>query len=371
MGIATIHAGHGGIDPGAIGNGRREVDIARLYSNTLVHMTGAFDATDNSARSVNENLANIVRNVESFKGSGYDISLHMNSATPQATGVEVFAFGNDREAMAMAGKISADLARIYGIPNRGAKDGSGLYVIRNTTRSMLLIELGFITNANDLKQVVDKITPACESIIRNLGGTVKSPVTPPVTPPTQSSQSSEKLLNVVLNGLSLPQAQNVVIYLQDTYGDNGKHWVKSKAIEGVKRADGAFRVEIRGVQLAVAQRLVQVLQDKYSIGEKILPHNAIYGEESSLEPWRVEFRHLELPLAQTIVNELHRDLINDSGQFVSDKAHIKGYGREGKVFVEINPVSFNTAELLVTRLQNEYAINRKLVPMENIVGVRN
>lgn len=364
MGIATIHAGHGGIDPGAIGNGRREADIARLYSNTLVHMTGAFDATDNSARSVNENLANIVRNVESFKGSGYDISLHMNSATPQATGVEVFAFGNDREAMAMAGKISADLARIYGIPNRGAKDGSGLYVIRNTTRPMLLIELGFITNANDLKQVVDKITPACESIVRNLGGTVK----PPVTPPTQNS---EKLLNVVLNGLSLPQAQQVVIYLQDTYGDNGKRWVKSKAIEGVKRADGAFRVEIRGVQLAVAQKLVQVLQDKYSIGEKILPPSAIYGEESSLEPWRVEFRHLELPLAQAIVNELHRDLTSDSGQFVSDKAHIKGYGREGKVFVEINPISFDTAGLMVGRLQTEYAVKRKLVPMENIVGVRN
>lgn len=364
MGIATIHAGHGGIDPGAIGNGRREADIARLYSNTLVHMTGAFDATDNSARSVNENLANIVRNVESFKGSGYDISLHMNAATPQATGVEVFAFGNDRAAMAMAGKISADLARIYGIPNRGAKDGSGLYVIRNTTRPMLLIELGFITNANDLKQVVDKITPACESIVRNLGGTVK----PPVTPPTQSS---EKLINVVLNGLSLPKAQKVVIYLQDTYGDNGKRWVKSKAIEGVKRGDGAFRVEIRGVQLAVAQKLVQVLQDKYCNGEKILPLSAVYGEASNLQPWRVEFRHLELPLAQAIVNELHRDLTSDSGQFVSDKAHIKGYGREGKVFVEINPVSFNTAELLVTRLQNEYAINRKLVPIGNIVGVGN
>lgn len=367
MVLATVHAGHGGVDSGAVGNGRREADIARLYSNTIVHMTGAFDATDNSARSVNENLANIVRNVESYKGNGYDISIHMNSASStQATGVEVFAFGKDGNAMRIAGALSAELASIYGIPNRGAKDGSGLYVIRNTTRPMFLIELGFISNANDLKQVVDKITPACEAIIRHMGSSVKPPVTPPVTPP-----SSEKLLNVVLNGLSLPQAQKVVIYLQDTYGDNGKHWVKSKAIEGVKRGDGAFRVEIRGVQLAVAQKLVQVLQDKYSIGEKILPPSSIYGEDSNLEPWRVEFRHLELPLAQAIVNELHRDLTSDSGQFVSDKAHIKGYGREGKVFVEINPISFDTAGLMVGRLQTEYAVKRKLVPIENIVGVRN
>lgn len=185
MALVTVHAGHGGVDPGAVANNRQEAQIARLYSNTIVHMTGVHDATDNSAKSVNENLANIVRNVESVKGSGYDISLHMNASTPQATGVEVFAFGKDKEAMALAGKISADLAKIYGIPDRGAKDGSDLYVIRNTTRPMLLIELGFITNANDLFQVVDKITPACESIVKNLNQPIQgggSNVTPPTNP---------------------------------------------------------------------------------------------------------------------------------------------------------------------------------------------
>lgn len=370
MTIATIHAGHGGVDPGAIGNGRQEAQIARLYKNTLINMTGAKDATDDTATSVNDNLSKIVNNVESFKGNGFDISIHLNSATPAATGTEVFAYGSDKEAMAMAAKISADLAKVYGIPNRGAKDGSDLYVIRNTTRPMLLIELGFISNANDLKQIVDKITEACTVIARDLGHSAPNPN--PNPNPTPEPNTVRELLKVTLNGLSLAQAQRVVRELQDTYGDNGKRWVQSKAIEGVKRGDGAFLIEIRGVQLIVAQRLVQLLQNKYSLEEKILPPSAIFGSGTDEQTWRVEIREVDLPLAQALVNELQRDFTNENGQFVSNKENIKGIKQaNGKFFVEINVISFFTAQMLVTRLQNEYSIDRKLVPIENIAGVKN
>ncbi|TFJ36732.1 Ply protein, partial [Carnobacterium divergens] len=58
--ITTSHAGHGGVDPGAVSGQYREADIARMINNQIVAKSGAVDATDNSAISVNDNLSKIV-----------------------------------------------------------------------------------------------------------------------------------------------------------------------------------------------------------------------------------------------------------------------------------------------------------------------
>lgn len=166
----TSHAGHGGVDPGAVGNGHREADIARLYNDEYCKLTGAFNATDNSAKSVNENLSNIVNNVNRNSGEAdWNLSWHLNAASPTATGAEVFYFGNDPVARQKAAAISAKLAQIYGIPDRGAKDGSGLYVIRNTKGHMLLIELGFISNTNDVNQILNKRSEAVRAVASIMG----------------------------------------------------------------------------------------------------------------------------------------------------------------------------------------------------------
>lgn len=166
----TSHAGHGGVDPGAIGNGHQEADIARLYNDEYCKLTGAFNATDNAARSVNENLSNIVNNVNRNSGEAdWNLSWHLNAASPAATGAEVFYFGNDQTARQKAAAISAKLAQIYGIPDRGAKDGSGLYVIRNTKGHMLLIELGFISNANDVNKILSKRSEAVRAVASIMG----------------------------------------------------------------------------------------------------------------------------------------------------------------------------------------------------------
>lgn len=200
MALKTVHAGHGGVDPGAVGNGHREADVARLYSKDLVALTGAIDATDNSAVSVNDNLNKIKANVNRVSGDNdWNISIHLNAATPAATGVEVFAYGSDKEGMAKAAEISAKLAAIYGIPNRGAKDGSGLFVINSTKGHMLLIELGFISNSNDLNQILNKRPQAVQAIASSFGvtGSVPTPTPTPtpkppvVTPPKPSGYARE------------------------------------------------------------------------------------------------------------------------------------------------------------------------------------
>ncbi|MEK4150965.1 N-acetylmuramoyl-L-alanine amidase [Carnobacterium sp. FSL E2-0243] len=209
MTIKTAHAGHGGIDPGAVGNGRKEAEVARLYNSKIIQLTGAVNATDDTATSVNDNLNKIVAKVNAVSGNDdWNLSIHLNAATPAATGVEVFAYSSDSAGMAKAAEISAKLANVYGIPNRGAKAGDGLFVIKNTKGHMLLIELGFISNANDLNQVLNKIDAACNAIVGSFGyngGTAPTPSPAPQVP--SGTQVKVVGLTADMQRLNVPQFQ--------------------------------------------------------------------------------------------------------------------------------------------------------------------
>lgn len=221
MTIKTTHAGHGGIDPGAVGNGYKEADVARLYNAKILQLTGAINATDDSAVSVPDNLAKIVAKVNAVSGNDdWNISIHLNAFTSSATGVEVFAYSKDAAGMAKAAEISAKLATVYGIQNRGAKAGDELYVVKNTKGHMLLIELGFISNANDLNQVLNKIDQACTAIVTSFGyaGTA-APKPPTPTVPVL------KIINL--------------------WDYTGKDWLPKiqKSYANVVSADRAFKVK--------------------------------------------------------------------------------------------------------------------------------
>lgn len=185
--ITTSHAGHGGLnnfDPGAVANGKQESKIARNINSLIIQKTGAKDATDNSGSTVNQNLSNIVTVTNRLAGyDTWNLSNHLNSAGPLATGVEVYYFGPDPAAKAKAEQVSLAIAKALGLPNRGAKDGSGLYVIRNTTGKMLLIEWGFISNSNDVKSIETNADKAVNAMLASFGYNFDNkPIVPPAPP---------------------------------------------------------------------------------------------------------------------------------------------------------------------------------------------
>ncbi len=115
------------------------------------------------------------------------VSIHHNSASPAASGIEVYyssksqdeAFGSGYSdsrlstSMNLASAISASMANNTGAINRGAKDGN-LFVCRNTSMPAVLIECGFITNPDDAQKLAasyyqdleaDAISNAITSII--------------------------------------------------------------------------------------------------------------------------------------------------------------------------------------------------------------
>ena len=198
--IATTHAGHGGrkngnawTDPGAVGSGYREADVARQINAKIVKATGAYDATDNSGTSINGNLSNIVKKMNSV-GKDWHVSNHLNSAGSLATGIEVWYWAGDETSRAKATQLSKALSDATGLPNRGAKGTREFYVLRNSNGRTLLIEWGFINNPNDMKKLIANMDKAVNALLKVFGynttvggGSTAKPSTPKPSTPSKPS----------------------------------------------------------------------------------------------------------------------------------------------------------------------------------------
>lgn len=196
-----IDAGHGGKDPGAIGkSGTNEkvvtLDIARRLSKILEAQGVRVQLTrsDDKFISLQERTAIAGR----AKADAF-ISIHANSSpTRSVTGVEVFALRNlsadeqrdekrrnnrnimmkhlsshshdhnvgvviddmlsghkKTQSLRLAKKMSSDLSRSLRTKNRGAKT-AGFYVLRNTFIPAVLIEVGFLSNPKEERNLKSK-----------------------------------------------------------------------------------------------------------------------------------------------------------------------------------------------------------------------
>ncbi len=152
-----IDPGHGGPDPGAVGNGVTEefvnlnvsLELARLLRNAgydvrLYRTT----SDDNVLADKNADLRNRAQTANNW-GADYFISIHTNSSTnPAASGVEgyVYRLGgtSERLAQSIVDSVSSEL----GSRNRGVMQAN-FAVLRRTNMPAVLVELGYLTNATE------------------------------------------------------------------------------------------------------------------------------------------------------------------------------------------------------------------------------
>lgn len=149
MAVYNVHAGHNWKVPGASGcfPETREDRVVKDKVIALLRQNGhtVYDCTDDAGTTSSQNLANIVRKCNAHSVS-LDISIHFNAFNRSAHGTEVLQYSSGTQAVAQ--RIVNKIASL-GFTNRGVKNGSGLYVLRNTKAPAILIECCFCDSQTD------------------------------------------------------------------------------------------------------------------------------------------------------------------------------------------------------------------------------
>ena len=179
----VIDAGHGGSDPGAVYEGRREKDdnlslaiaVGELLSRQGVSViytrtTDVYQTPFEKAQMANQADAD------------FFISFHRNSSEEpnQYTGVETLVYDNSGLKQTMAENINGALSEL-GFRNLGVKARPGLVVLRRTKMPALLIETGFLNNEQDNTEAARPSVSTTD--------TVTASASPRPTPPEQENPS--------------------------------------------------------------------------------------------------------------------------------------------------------------------------------------
>jgi N-acetylmuramoyl-L-alanine amidase len=150
-----IDPGHGGEDSGAVGPGKvKEADINLAVALLLARQLEAENGIDvimtRKAMPPSAKLTTWERaKISNEAKAGLYVSLHCNAMVGgKAKGIEIWYYETSKRGEALASAILKHIASL-GTANRGVKKGR-FSVIKNTDCPACLVEMGFITNYQDL-----------------------------------------------------------------------------------------------------------------------------------------------------------------------------------------------------------------------------
>jgi N-acetylmuramoyl-L-alanine amidase len=149
--IVALDAGHGGSDPGAMGNGIREKDInldvmLRLRSKLI---SAGFNVV---ATRLSDKYVTLRRRAEIANTARANIfvSIHHNAINiPTVSGTEVLYFPGSVKGKRLARLIQEELIKQLGTLDRGTHDRGDLYLLKHTVMPAVIIEGAFVTNEKD------------------------------------------------------------------------------------------------------------------------------------------------------------------------------------------------------------------------------
>jgi len=162
--VIILDAGHGGIDPGASKNGYKEKDLNfKILNQYTKELFKDSDIKVYFTRETDVKIDLYERAAMAAEiGADLFISLHMNANNSSSVnGTQVF-YSSANNEMTSYGLNSYQLAKLFvsnlsnalGTKNRGASN-SEFVVVKYNTVPAVLIELGFMTNAKELKKLTN------------------------------------------------------------------------------------------------------------------------------------------------------------------------------------------------------------------------
>ena len=183
-----ILRGHGSGDTGACANGYTEENLAQVIVDRVVELLKGKDVKVFTNSKTQNNFVNNCLVGHTFKYK-FGYTIHLNSATATATGTEIYVPINEQYVKTES-KMCKEIANTLGITVRGVKSrdynsgsthlrlekdgskGTDYYKeIRQSWQNGLshsIIELCFISNLNDVKQLLNNKEKVCKIIANNI-----------------------------------------------------------------------------------------------------------------------------------------------------------------------------------------------------------
>lgn len=162
-----IDQGHNpqGVNGGAEGFGLREQDITYqvgIYLRDILQEDGRFEVrvSRNTPDEVlgTSNATSLAARVNAANAwpADYFISIHCNAnENPAINGSEVYVYQEGSVAANLARQVLDGIVAQVGTKDNGVRVNSSLYVLRRTTMPAILVELAYISNAEDAQKLVN------------------------------------------------------------------------------------------------------------------------------------------------------------------------------------------------------------------------
>jgi N-acetylmuramoyl-L-alanine amidase len=250
--------------------------IAKLKS--LGHE--AISCKPDSASSVGQSLGKRCDTANRNKVDTF-VSIHFNAFNGQANGTEVFAISDTGRKIA---KPVLDEIVSLGFFNRGVKDGSHLYVVRNTNMPGILVECCFIDSAKDMR-LYDGEAMAT-AIVKGLTGKVPSAPVNAIPDETRNKDTSILRLQKALNQLKITDKNGKTLSEDGFTGASTSSAVeKFQKIVGIVPTGMITSATWTAINEILAKRVIQGTKNsgviirylQYRIGAT---PDGIYGPES-------------------------------------------------------------------------------------------
>lgn len=148
-----------------------EVDEARKVTNEVHRiLTTQYNGAgsvfhDDTSTTQNQNLQTIV-NYHNKQARDLDWSIHFNAAsvTDAPRGVEVLYY----DMKDLSAKVSTAISKASGLKDRGPKQRTELYFLKNTYKPAILIEVCFVDSKADVELYQKNFNSICAAIAESL-----------------------------------------------------------------------------------------------------------------------------------------------------------------------------------------------------------
>lgn len=191
-------AGHGAGQPGAVGNGYREVDLTREVVSMLKPKLDGYATVDIYPTS-NNAFQDVQKGRPAVNFANYDYVLEIHFNAGDGVGTEIYVTSKEAK-YDVEQNIMNSMSKLY--KNRGVKRTDFLVISEAKRRgvSSALLEVCFIDNVSDMNIYATKKDEVVQSIADGIIGgfglkqTVKP--TPAPSKPTTSGEAVDQILHV-------------------------------------------------------------------------------------------------------------------------------------------------------------------------------